>query len=75
MLDLGTPEIARKIGEEAVETLMAAVCEDGSRLVSETADLWFHCMLLLASRDLSFRDVLAELASRHKPNLGDADVR
>src|ERR1019366_5286283 len=48
----GTPFVARKVGEEAVELVVAALSEDDGRVVSEAADLWFHTLLLLRSRGL-----------------------
>lgn len=54
----------KKIGEEATETVMAAKDGDPARIVSETADLWFHCLVMLAHYDLHPDDVLAELARR-----------
>jgi phosphoribosyl-ATP pyrophosphohydrolase len=60
----GDDAILKKIGEEATETVMAAKDGDPARIVSEVADLWFHCMILLAQRGLSPQDVLAELARR-----------
>ena len=44
MLREGTPLIARKVGEEAVETVVASLSEDDERVVSEAADLWFHTL-------------------------------
>lgn len=60
----GLDAILKKIGEEATETVMAA--KDGSReqIIYEVADLWFHCMVLLAQQDISSDDVLNELARR-----------
>lgn len=60
----GIDRILQKVGEEAVETIIAAKNGDNKQLVSETADLWFHCMVMLAHYDLTAADVLAELASR-----------
>jgi len=60
----GVPHIAKKLGEEAVETVLAAVGEDDARLVSECADLWFHSLVLLAARGLGPQAVLAELSRR-----------
>jgi phosphoribosyl-ATP pyrophosphohydrolase len=54
----------KKIGEEATETVMAAKDADKAKIVAETADLWFHCMVMLARYDLSPADVLAELSRR-----------
>ncbi len=59
----GTPRIARKVGEEAVETVIAALAEPDT-LVAEAADLVFHLLVLLAAAGLSLDDVTAELARR-----------
>ena len=56
--------ILKKIGEEATETVMAAKDGDKQKIIAETADLWFHCMVMLARFDLSPADVLAELSRR-----------
>ncbi len=64
LLQKGDNAILKKIGEEATETVMAAKDGDKLSLVHEVADLWFHCLVLLASRGLGPRDVLAELARR-----------
>jgi len=60
----GLDAILKKIGEEATETVMAAKDGDPQKIVYETADLWFHSMVLLAQQGLSPRDVLAELDRR-----------
>lgn len=60
----GEDAILKKIGEEATEVLLAAKGGDNAHLVYETADLWFHCMVLLAQRGLSADNVLNELARR-----------
>jgi phosphoribosyl-ATP pyrophosphohydrolase len=60
----GDDAILKKIGEEATETVMAAKDGDPARITSEVADLWFHCLVLLARHGLSPADVLAELARR-----------
>jgi len=60
----GQEAILKKVGEEAVETIMAAKDGDKLHLVREVADLWFHTMVLLAHEGLSAEDVLAELARR-----------
>jgi len=66
LLARGEPQICRKIGEEAVEVVTAALGGEGDeRIVSETADLWFHTMVLLAARGIPLRRVFAELARRH----------
>jgi phosphoribosyl-ATP pyrophosphohydrolase len=60
----GEDAILKKVGEEATEVILAAKGGDSSHLVYETADLWFHCMVLLAKHGLSADDVLNELARR-----------
>ena len=60
----GDDAILKKIGEEATETVMAAKDDDKIRIVAEVADLWFHCLVLLARHDLGPADVLAELERR-----------
>ena len=60
----GLDAILKKIGEEATETVMAAKDGDPQRIVSETADLWFHSLVLLASQGLGPEQVLAELERR-----------
>jgi phosphoribosyl-AMP cyclohydrolase / phosphoribosyl-ATP pyrophosphohydrolase len=64
LFDAGLPRIVKKVGEEAIETLVAAQSEDDERLVSEVADLVYHALVLLAARDLSWEEVEAELARR-----------
>ena len=60
----GDDAILKKIGEEATETVMAAKDGDKMRICAEVADLWFHCLVLLARHGLGPEDVLAELARR-----------
>ena len=60
----GLGKIAQKLGEEATETIVAALTEDGQALVGEAADLLFHLLVLLAARDVPLADVLAELDRR-----------
>ena len=60
----GEDAILKKIGEEATEVLLAAKSGNNAQLVYETADLWFHCMVLLAQHGLRAHDVLQELARR-----------
>ena len=60
----GDDAILKKIGEEATETVMAAKDGDKLRITAEVADLWFHCLVLLARHGLSPADVRAELARR-----------
>ena len=60
----GLDAILKKIGEEATETVMAAKDGDKDKIIYETADLWFHTMVMLSERGLSHEDVLNELARR-----------
>lgn len=60
----GLKKIAQKLGEEATETVIAALAEDRDALVGEAADLMFHLLVLLAARDVPLGDVLAELDRR-----------
>jgi len=60
----GQDAILKKVAEEAAETVLAAKGGDKLQVVRETADLWFHSMLLLAWHDLGPEDVLAELRRR-----------
>ncbi|MGD9945100.1 MAG: phosphoribosyl-ATP diphosphatase [Burkholderiaceae bacterium] len=64
LLSKAPDAILKKIGEEATETVMAAKDGVPERIVSETADLWFHCMVMLAHYGLSPADVTRELARR-----------
>lgn len=60
----GLDAILKKIGEEATETVIAAKNGDREHLIYETADLWFHTLVMLASQGLHPNDVLSELARR-----------
>ena len=60
----GEDAILKKIGEEATEAVLAAKDRDRLRIVGETADLWFHCLIMLAAHGLRPSDVLAELRRR-----------
>ena len=62
----GTAKTSRKVGEEAVEVVVAALSEDDERVVSEAADLWFHTLLLLRSRGLDPAAVEDELRRRSR---------
>jgi phosphoribosyl-ATP pyrophosphohydrolase/phosphoribosyl-AMP cyclohydrolase len=66
LLAKGEAAVCRKVGEEAVEVITAALGGEGDRrLVEEVADLWFHTLVLLGERGIPLRDVLKELARRH----------
>lgn len=60
----GVGKIAQKVGEEATETVIAALTQDHKALVGEAADLIFHLMVLLNAKDVPLADVLAELDRR-----------
>jgi len=62
----GVPRIAKKFGEEAVETVLAAVLEDDQALINECADLFFHLFVLLHARAIPFEVILDELAARRR---------
>lgn len=64
LLTRGEDAILKKIGEEATETVMAAKDGARDRIVAETADLWFHCLIMLAHYGLTPQAVLEELARR-----------
>jgi len=60
----GLDSILKKIGEESAETIIAAKSGDKQQIIYETADLWFHCMVMLAQQNLDARLVLEELERR-----------
>ncbi|MCC6175150.1 MAG: bifunctional phosphoribosyl-AMP cyclohydrolase/phosphoribosyl-ATP diphosphatase HisIE [Chloroflexi bacterium] len=62
----GMPRMAQKVGEEATEVVIAAVREDRDSLIAETADLWFHSLIVLAQAGLTPDDIWAELARRRR---------
>jgi phosphoribosyl-ATP pyrophosphohydrolase len=66
LLDAGEDEILKKVGEEAMEVILAAKGQGDERVVSEVADLFYHLLVLLASRDLTLSDVEAELVRRRR---------
>ena len=64
LLDAGVPRIAKKLGEEAVEAAIAAVMKDKAALLSESADVIYHLLVLLHASNLSLDQVVAELGRR-----------
>ena len=64
LLSKGPEKCAEKFGEEAIEAIVEAVRGDRDRLVSEAADVLYHLVVMLASRDVTLDDVLAELERR-----------
>jgi phosphoribosyl-ATP pyrophosphohydrolase/phosphoribosyl-AMP cyclohydrolase len=63
----GVLKVAQKLGEEGVELALAAAAQDRDRVTAEAADLVYHLLLVLAMRDLSLADAVAELERRHRP--------
>ena len=64
LYEKGLDAILKKIGEESAETIIAAKSGDKQQIVHETADLWFHCLVMLAQQDLEAQQVLDELERR-----------
>ena len=64
LLEKGPAHCAKKLGEEAVETALAAVTEDREHLIGETADLLYHLLVVLAARGIKLAEVEAMLAAR-----------
>ena len=66
LLDRGVAKIAQKVGEEAVETVVAATAEDETRLAAETGDLLYHLLVLLQARGVPLEQVWGELERRER---------
>ena len=64
LLDRGIEHSAKKMGEEAIETVIAATSEDRARLIAETADLLYHLLVVLHARGIALSEVEAALAAR-----------
>ena len=64
LLDKGPEHCARKLGEETVETVIAAIGNNREHLIAESADLLFHLLVLLKSRGVTLQEVEAALAQR-----------
>ena len=64
LIDKGVAHCAKKMGEEAFETALAAVQDDNSRVVAESADLLYHLLVLLEARGVTLDEVEAELGRR-----------
>jgi phosphoribosyl-ATP pyrophosphohydrolase/phosphoribosyl-AMP cyclohydrolase len=75
LLERGTPGVARKVGEEAVELAVAALSESDECVIREAADLWFHTLVLLRARGLDPAAVDDELRRRHAARGGDSPDR
>ena len=66
LIDKGVAHCAKKLGEEAVETALAAVGEDREHLIAEAADLLYHLLVVLEARGVTLAEVEAELARAHR---------
>lgn len=66
LLASGMKQIAKKLGEEAVELVLEAQNQDNKRFIEEAADLLYHLEVLLIARDLGIKDIVSELKQRHK---------
>lgn len=66
LFDAGVRAIAQKVGEEGVETALAAVAQQDAELAGEAADLLYHLMVLLRSRGMALEDAIAVLRTRHR---------
>jgi len=76
LLSKGPEKCAEKFGEEAIEAIIEAVKGDKDRLTSEAADVLYHLLVMLASRDVALDDVLAELARRQGTSgIAEKDAR
>jgi phosphoribosyl-ATP pyrophosphohydrolase len=66
LFQAGTAEIAKKVGEEAIEVVLAAVQQGAERTISELADLTYHALVLMAQLGITPEQVAAELERRHR---------
>ena len=64
LVQKGEDKILKKIGEEATEVVLSAKGQDRVALVNELTDLWFHCLVLMAEKEISLEDINDELKSR-----------
>jgi phosphoribosyl-ATP pyrophosphohydrolase len=67
LLAEGEDKILKKVGEEAMEVILAAKGQGDQRVIEETSDLLYHLFVLLASRNIVLNDILNELDQRHQP--------
>jgi phosphoribosyl-ATP pyrophosphohydrolase len=76
LLDRGISHCAKKLGEEAVETVLAAITEDRERLIAETADLIYHLLVVLHARGVTLAEIEETLAARvHQSGLDEKASR
>jgi phosphoribosyl-ATP pyrophosphohydrolase len=64
LISKGKDEILKKIGEESIEVIIASKAEEREQIVGELADLWFHCLVLMAEEGISHLDIFQELEKR-----------
>lgn len=67
LFDSGVNKIAQKVGEEAIEVIVAALGQGRTEQISELSDLFYHTLVLMAQLGITLDDVDVELAKRHKP--------
>jgi phosphoribosyl-ATP pyrophosphohydrolase len=67
LLDNGYERVAQKVGEEAIELIIAVGKQDRQHTIEETADLLYHLFVLLVQQDISLTEVETELENRHRP--------
>lgn len=65
LFDAGIKRMAQKVGEEGLEVALAAQQENRKEIIYETADLWYHLLVLLASQNIDLDDIAKELKSRY----------
>lgn len=66
LFDAGRPRIAQKVGEEAVETVVAALSQSRKEQIGEISDLFYHALVLMNDLDITLDDINAELEKRHR---------
>lgn len=76
LLDRGIGQCAKKLGEEAIETVLAAISEDRERVIEETADLFYHLLVVLHARGITLAEVEDALDARvHQSGLAEKATR
>ena len=68
LFEAGMEEISKKVGEEAIEVILAANQQGTQRTVEEVADLFYHVMVLMVAREIPLEDIEKELQMRHSPS-------
>lgn len=71
LLAQGRSKVAQKVGEEAVEVVIAALSETRAEQLNELADLIYHTLVLMAELDISLDDLRRRLSERHQPSAGN----